>query len=93
MTESGVASILCKKKFEWIGFFANEETHVCPSELANDGINGNIWSLEKGEQTHWYYQSSHISHIEENENHYVVLHEENAPKPSPKWWHVHRIVS
>jgi hypothetical protein len=34
--------ILCKNKFEWIGFFANEEIHVCPSELANDGINGNM---------------------------------------------------
>jgi hypothetical protein len=40
--ESGVALILCKNKFEWIGFCANEETHVCPSELANDGINGNM---------------------------------------------------
>lgn len=48
--ESGVALILCKNKFEWIGFCANEETHVCPSELANDGINGNMWSLEKGER-------------------------------------------
>ncbi len=50
VSESGVGLILWKNKFEWIGFFGNEETHVYPSELANDGINGNMWSLEKGER-------------------------------------------
>jgi hypothetical protein len=43
-------------------------------------------ALKKVNELHWYYQSSHISHIEENENHYAVLDEENALKPPPKWW-------
>jgi hypothetical protein len=79
-----------KTNLNGLGFLQMKKIHVYPSELQMMESMAICEALKKVNILHWYYQSSHT---EENENHYAILCEENAPKLPPKWWHVHRIVS